>query len=280
MEVSLGQGSPADPLRDPSDAAVLDVDDTTGTRSRRPTRADGQPPVTAYHQLAHKLRDDILSGRLDLGQQLPTESDLSSAYHVSRGTAREALRSLETQGLLVVKRGVSGGAFVSLPTPERIRDSLRTSLALLAKHSELTVDALVEVREILEVPGAELAALRHTKSDLMKIRNSLFDTEVMEPHEVYAKSQDFHNYIQRAAHNPMLDLLTEPIAVVTVERTGRTRDQAFWDQVDREHREILAHLIARDQVGAREAMRAHLRAVRPAYERIVKDRTAGKMAAD
>lgn len=238
---------------------------------RAATSSNG--PVPAYQQLATRLRDEILSGQRSPGDQLPTESDLSSAFEVSRGTAREALRSLESLGLVVVKRGVAGGAFVTVPSPDRVRDSLQTGLALMSRTAELSVDALIEIREILEVPGAELAALRHTDEDLERIRANLFDTNTMGPDQVYTCSQRFHTSIQQAAHNPMLDLLTEPIAYVIRDRIGRDRDDEFWQEIDRAHREILGYLEVRDQSGTREAMRAHLRGVRPAYQRIVGART-------
>lgn len=228
--------------------------------------------VTAYRQLATKLRNDILAGVLNPGDQLPTESELTAAFGVSRSTAREALRSLEGDGLVKVKRGVAGGAFVTSPSPEQVSDSLRTSLTLLSKSAEFSVQGLMEVREILEVPAAELAALRHTDEDLERIRACIFDTRRMPPEEVYASSQRFHTCIQQAAHNSMLDLLAEPIAYTIADRIGRERAPGFWARIDREHREILGYLETRDQSGTREAMRAHLRSVRPWYERIVKSR--------
>jgi DNA-binding FadR family transcriptional regulator len=238
----------------------------------RPPLTAKDEAVTAYRQLATKLRDDILAGVLNPGDQLPTEPELTAAYGVSRSTAREALRSLEGDGLVRVKRGVSGGAFVTVPSPERVSDSLRTSLTLLIKSAEFSVQGLMEVREILEVPAAELAALRHTADDLERIRACIFDTRIMPPDEVYASSQRFHTCIQQAAHNPMLDLLAEPIAYTIVDRIGRQREPGFWARIDLEHREILGYLETRDQSGTREAMRAHLRSVRPSYERIVKSR--------
>lgn len=258
------------------------VDDSTGSppniRVGRSSPRDGHVvpkggTVTAYKQLATNLRDQILAGVLKPGDQLPTEPELTAAFGVSRSTAREALRSLEGDGLVRVKRGVAGGSFVTFPSSEQVSDSLRAGLTLLVKSAEFSVGALMEVREILEVPGAELAALRHTDEDLELLRACMFDFR-SPPADLYVASQRFHTCVQQAAHNPMLDVLAAPIAHVTADRMGREREPGFWRQVDQEHREILGYLESHDQSGTREAMRAHLRAVRPAYERIDKLRSS------
>jgi hypothetical protein len=69
------------------------------------------------------------------------------------GTAREALRSLEGHGLVSVRRGVAGGIFVTVPPADKVEDSLQMGLDLLAERSELSVGALMEVREYLEIPA-------------------------------------------------------------------------------------------------------------------------------
>src|SRR5688572_26041666 len=126
----------------------------------------GGSPVTAYDRLAERIRTQIVSGELQPGDQLPTEAELSAHYEVSRNTAREALRALASQGLLTTRRGVTGGTFVSIPSRERISESLHTGLGLLAEGAHLTVSELVEIREILEVPAAELAARRRTDEEV------------------------------------------------------------------------------------------------------------------
>jgi DNA-binding FadR family transcriptional regulator len=69
--------------------------------------------------VAAKLRDDILSGKLKEGDSLPRQEDLFTEFRVSLPAVREAMRILETEGLISVRRGNVGGAIVHLPTPER-----------------------------------------------------------------------------------------------------------------------------------------------------------------
>lgn len=229
-------------------------------------------PVTAYARLADKIREQILSGELAPGDQLPAESELSTHYRVSRNTAREALRSLASQGLLTVKRGVSGGTFVAVPSPDQVRTSLQTGLSLLAESAHISVSSLVEIREMLEVPAVEMAALRHTDTELMAIHESLFDPAAVNPAEVFTSNREFHTRVLRATHNPLLELVAEPVFRILQERVLRDRAPTrFWYDVDRDHREILSYLRARDQSGAGEATRAHLHYLRGTYQRLDRD---------
>src|SRR5215212_4514192 len=120
--------------------------------------------------LADALRARILTRELLPGQRLPIEPDLADEYDVSRSTVREALRVLASQGLVITTRGVSGGSFVAYPSPKQMSDYLHASLGLFAESEDLAVDALLEARDLLEVPAAGLAALRRTASDLDTLR--------------------------------------------------------------------------------------------------------------
>lgn len=239
------------------------------------TRSDGSTDLagTAYERLAATIRAQILSGELGPGDRLPREPELSAAYRVSRNTAREALRALASQGLLVTKRGVTGGTFVAHPSPEHISDSLGTGIGLLATSDRISVSALLEIREMLELPAAELAALRRSDDELDALRAALFDPGDVDPARVFDSNREFHTGMLRATHNPLLEVVAEPVFRVLKERFLReSAPRQFWTQVDHDHREILGHVEVRDQAGAREATRAHLRYLRATYEDIDRDR--------
>ncbi|WP_051362966.1 FadR/GntR family transcriptional regulator [Amycolatopsis thermoflava] len=231
--------------------------------------------TTAGRRLEEELRQQILTGVLSPGDRLPSEPELSSHYQVSRNTAREALRALSSQGLLVVKRGIGGGIFVAVPEAEHVSSTLLASLTLRAQSADLSVAALVEVRELLEVPAAELAALRRTDEDLEEVRRALFTSREVDPKTVFASTRAFHLAILKAAHNPLLEILAGPVFQVLNDRFVREKTPAsVWHDIDQEHREILGYLEARDQVGAREATRAHLRAARSLYTHMQSRSTA------
>ena len=123
--------------------------------------------------LADALRARILTRELLPGQRLPIEPDLADEYDVSRSTVREALRVLESQGLIATTRGVSGGSFVAYPSPKQMSDYLHASLGLFAESENLAVDALLEARDMLEVPAAGLAAVRRSDAQLEALRATL-----------------------------------------------------------------------------------------------------------
>lgn len=232
-------------------------------------QADTDTVRTAYDRLAHRIRDEILAGHLRPGDRLPTGEELCERYQVGRNTAREALRTLASQGLITVKRGVTGGTFVAHPRPEQVTDSLGTSFTLLAGNAQLPVSGLLEIREMLEVPAAELAAFRRTDEDLAELRKCLFDSSVKPSAEVFTRSQAFHSRMIKAARNPWLEIVAAPMYRILEGRFLRERAPAHvWHDGDRDHREILGYLEVGDATGAREASRAHLRSLRGFYERI------------
>lgn len=227
----------------------------------------------AYERLAETLRDKILSGQLAPGDRLPVEPDLCLQYGVSRGTAREALRVLSSQKLVTTVRGVAGGTFVNRPGPEHVHSMLKTALAMMSTVGGVgTVDNLLEIRQMLEVPAAGLAAERRTDEQLTDLRSSLFDPRHVDGANMFPTTKSFHVVMLEAAGNPMLTAVTAPIFMVLQERfaRGQAADR-FWRQVDKDHRTILSLIEARDAEGARQAQAEHLMHLRNTYVRIDRD---------
>lgn len=229
----------------------------------------------AYRVLADRLRAQILSGELRTGEKLPAEGELCDLHAVSRSTVREALRVLASERLIVTRRGVSGGSFVAAPAPGDIAGLVQSSLALLTSSESVTVDSLLEVREMLEVPAAGLAAARREPAGIELLEVNLFDPSGADPDERFAQNRDFHLGLLRASGNPVLEAIASPIFGVVYERFVRREAPAdFWRRVDHDHRDILDRVRAGDVMGAQEAQRAHLGELRPTYERIDRERRA------
>lgn len=104
------------------------------------------------HLLADDLRRQILNGELAADQQLPPEADLTAQLQISRETLREALRILESQQLVEIKRGRGGGAVVRRPGLEAVS----RYVTLLLQLRKTTLAHLEEVRTVVEPPAAEL----------------------------------------------------------------------------------------------------------------------------
>ena len=219
----------------------------------------------AYEQVAEALRALILAGHVSPGQRLPPESELSGAFGVSRSTIREALRVLSSQHLLTIMRGAQGGTFIAAPTPDSISNYLETSLALMAAAEEVEVDQLLETREALEVPAAAAAAERRSDDDLEALRTSMKAGR--------DGDQLFHEIILRAARNPLLELISQPVFHVLHDRFLRDRaPQSFWRQVHRDHDGLFLAIEAENADAAAILMRQHLRRLAATYRRIDKKR--------
>lgn len=186
---------------------------------------------------------------------------------LSRSTVREALRLLASQNLIVTTRGVTGGSFVAQPSPAHVSDSVVTAVQLLRGSSTpVGLAELLEVREMLEVPAASLAALRRTDSDLAALRAALFAPGSDDLETMRAARSAFHVALSAAVRNPLYELLTRPLHQLTTERElAPEPPPGLWEKIDAAHREILSCVAARDAVGAAEATRAHLRDVRDLY---------------
>ncbi|MFN8033337.1 MAG: GntR family transcriptional regulator [Mycobacterium sp.] len=129
-------------------------------------------PQKVSHLLAADLRRQILSGELEADQQLPPEPELIARLQISRDTLREALRILESQQLLEVKRGRGGGAVVRRPGLQ----AAARYVALLLQLRRTTLADLEEARSVIEPPAAQQVVLLDG-IDHLKELEALYDTE-------------------------------------------------------------------------------------------------------
>ncbi|HZB49239.1 MAG TPA: FCD domain-containing protein [Mycobacteriales bacterium] len=219
--------------------------------------------VPAYQMLADALRARILTRELKPGDRLPIEPDLADQYGVSRSTVREALRVLTSQGLVSTCRGVQGGSFVTCPEPAQISDYLHASLGLLAESANVGVDALLEARDMLEVPAAGLAALRRTPEQLEQLRATLYEPAAETIEQRVALSRRFHEVMLDAAANPIVGSLVGPIFRVLYERLITRLPVNSWG-MEHDHELIFTAIAAGDAEAARAEMKIHLQKLRPA----------------
>lgn len=212
----------------------------------------------------------IVTGELRPGDRLPSEGELTARMAVSRSTLREALRVLSTQKLLTSVRGVGGGTFIAEPSTNDVADYLETSIGLLSR-SQVSVSQLLQVRAMLEVPAAGLAARHRSAADLARLADTVVVVnEAADGKEVdWSANSRFHVLLLQAAGNPLLDVVARPIFTVLRDRFLRDRaEPTFWRRVAVEHAEILEHVRDGDPAAASRAMRSHLANLRDTYTRI------------
>lgn len=242
----------------------------TGTEQPGPTTAisaaEPSSRAPAYQVLADELREQIASGRLRPGERLPTEPQLCARSGLSRSTVREALRLLSSQHLIVTTRGVTGGSFVAQPTPEGLGDSLATAMQVLRSGLVIGGGHFLEIRELLEVPGAALAARRNTEEDLHAVRQHLVDPAARIETKLF-RYWRFREALAAATHNPLFELLARPLRQMANDRELAEGGPAdLWHRAAAVDRRIIDCLERHDPDGAAEATREHLRHLREVYQ--------------
>jgi len=212
----------------------------------------------AYQALADDLRAQITSGRLVPGDRLPTEPQLCRTSGVSRSTVREALRLLASQHLIVTTRGMAGGSFVAHPSPAHLSETLATGVRLLQAQSVVTANELLEVRALVEIPAAGLAARRRLPEHIDDLRQSLFDPETTPIEDMIAQHPRFHELVATASCNPLLDLISRPLlAVANASELLSECGRDMWIRIDADHREIFAAIVDGDPAAAEAAAARH-----------------------
>jgi GntR family transcriptional regulator, transcriptional repressor for pyruvate dehydrogenase complex len=218
-------------------------------------------PVTAVpaHELVlEQLRRSIHLGQFVAGDKLPPERELARQLGVSRTTVREAVRVLEEDGMVEIRRGSTGGIIV------RTRTTRPAELVRRLRECEDILDFRIAV----ETAAARLAAQRRTAADIAALDRAfqaveqVFLTGAVDCVSVWVRvDTDFHVMIARIARNEYLAAAVEdaranmfmPIGVVFGHLTERAHDQ---------HRELRDAICAGDPGRAAEAARNHIESTR------------------
>lgn len=216
--------------------------------------------------LNSRIRGEIIrvlkERRLKPGDQLPPERELAAVLRVSRPSVREAVRSLEAEGALIVKHGQ--GVFVAEPASRR---QMRAAMAEL----DHDLAELFAMREILEVPAARWAAERQDETALALVQEAFdsldlaLERDPLDYDQLQQLDAAFHLRIVQAAGNRLLEqtqaVLSELMRTgmrTTLEVEGRVQKSRL------DHQRILAALLRGDGTGAANAARVHVRGARDA----------------
>ncbi len=197
----------------------------------------------------------IVGGDLEPGMKLPPEREIAEQIGVSRTVVREAVRILMARGLLATRHGV--GTIVQQITQEHVSEQLN----LLLRTSGISLAKLHEVRTILEVEMAGLAAQQATGGDIAHLRHILAEMDASKgsPTEFANRDAEFHTALAQTTHNPLFSVLLGSIRDLMQEvRLSVSHYPDLFATVMPDHYRILDRVIANDVAGARQAMQAHL----------------------
>lgn len=154
--------------------------------------------------LADALREQILKGDLVAGAELPSEREIGEQAGVSRATVREALRILESEGLIETRLGRRGGSSVLRPSSAPIE----RSVGIFIRGQRIRLQAVLETRGAIEPAAARYAALHRTEADLEELErcHARVEKSVREGNldDYIQANLDWHVQVVRASHNELL----------------------------------------------------------------------------
>jgi GntR family transcriptional regulator, transcriptional repressor for pyruvate dehydrogenase complex len=174
------------------------------------------PSKRAFDEIADQIKDLIYSKTLKPGDKLPPERDLATQFGTGRMAVREALRILEQSGLIAVKQGSEGGAFVK----EADTTMATEMISGLIRRSSLTMEDVMEVRIKFEMAVLEAAIGRITENDMEMLQKRINDAEIMicedqegvrplDPYLLGKAYADFHLILARATNNPVYEIIMD-----------------------------------------------------------------------
>ena len=223
-------------------------------------------------QIRDELKRMILEGELKRGVKLPTEEQLAGQLKVSKVSVREALRNLETDGLIEKRRGVHGGSFVAHPGSEKMGEWVGNYLRI----GMITPEELVDFRQTLEPALVALAVERRTDKDLRDIKAIIDEIEkgIRRGEASTPKAVEFHRLIGEACHNRLISMVMEALVKVfegILAKIPLTLEDAKYDL---EHcKKIYGCLVQSKKKNAQDLMVEHFKTLAKIIER---DKTGGR----
>jgi len=235
---------------------MLLTDDETTDAPIFPTITREEPLAA---RVANHLQQLIVENKLKHGGRMPSERYLAEQFGVSRTVVREAVRSLVSKGLLEVLAG--SGASIRAEPIAAAANSMSLLLTLGISMGQLDLAKVVEIRRVLEVEIASLAADRATPDHTSLMEDILQEAERGIDDEDQFMSSDiaFHALLAKAADNGLFSVILGSISEVLVEcRREGWRIPGAANRGLAQHRRIIDCVRAADSVGARRAMNEHM----------------------
>lgn len=211
-----------------------------------------------YEQIVSQIKDLITQGKLKSGDQLPPERELSETFRVSRASVREAIRSLESQGLLDSRQG--DGTYIALHAVELLVQPLASAL-FAEKESQIE---LFEMRRLIEPQLAYLATERATPDEVARMEEILKwqEEQIAQGESGMEADTAFHYALAQAAKNRILIRIVNTM----VDLLSQSRDRSLQvlgrpSKSLARHKEILEAIKSGNKERAAMAMRKHIEAI-------------------
>ena len=225
-------------------------------------------------QVADGLRSEIQSSRYRIGDKLPSESQLTAQFGVSRTVIREAVANLRADGMVQARQGA--GVFVTATQPQGASAFQGVDTDRISSMIEI-----LEVRTAIELEAAALAATRRSpaQDEAIYEMHTAFLGAMKRGADTLDEDFGFHLAIADATNNPRFRELLEMFGKLAIPRQSLQRGERnstssqYMSRIADEHRTIADAISARDEDAAREAMRTHLRGSQERYRSLLRTRS-------
>jgi len=215
--------------------------------------------ATLSTQIVAGVREALFAKELRPGDFLGTEKDLAERFGVSRIVARDALRTLEAQGIVDIKVGAGGGARIAQGNARLFAEALAVQLDLTG----VSVAEIMEAQRAIECLAAELAAVNSTADDHARLRELIADAE-HKSDDVAAFTRlgrEFHLAVAEASHNRVLVVQLISLQHVSWPAQNPTLTPKVARRILDAHKELASLIEMRDPAGARRLMDEHVKMI-------------------
>jgi DNA-binding FadR family transcriptional regulator len=202
-------------------------------------------------EIVDQIKRAIREGQLSPGDRLPPERTLAEQFGASRVTVRDALRILEASGLIEIRVGARGGAFVTAPASEIVGEGLANMIML----ASLSAEEVTEARFMLELGMMPMVCERATDDDVAALAEICERAEQALQNNSYGVelSAEFHTRLARCAHNTAIEMIVNSFhgpLLMSLLRAKAVAPEMGGKGVE-EHKELV------DAIRERDAKRAH-----------------------
>ncbi|MDO8704372.1 MAG: GntR family transcriptional regulator [Sulfuricaulis sp.] len=213
----------------------------------------------AFEVVCDQIRVKLSSGDLRPGDQLPGELELAEQFDISRSGVREALRSLESAGVVEARTGVHGGFFI---TESGTSDGIKQAVSDMVSLGQVSTASVTEARIELTCVAIRLACARATDAELDAIEADVdHHTELFRQGRGSRNTRslgEFYRLIARATHNEVIVILVDALSEILRMLLARI-DPKPREDMNRARKKVLRFMRARDAQRACAAMTTHLK---------------------
>ncbi len=234
------------------------------------------PEKRTFKEIAEQIKSSIYEKTLKPGDKLPSERELAAQFKVGRISVREALRMLEQAGLIFIRQGTSGGAYVKEADTSVIAESVYD----LVWRSDIRLEDLTEARLAVEKQILQSAFRKISEDDLKMLRQSVNELEAdirgstRRRIPVHYDVSNFHLVLARATRNPVFEILIKVLMNVTIKVIDRKlTDMERLKKHLAFHKAIYKAVQDRDLDAAIAKMEEHMLDVAQQYSGVISKRS-------